>query len=112
MSITCFIEYKIVAHKSEQFKEYAKQWGQIIPACGGNLIGYFVPHEGTNDTAFGLINFDSLADYEQYRIRLKRDGEANKNFAFANEERFIIKGNRTFLKCVPETAQQLNKRLL
>ena len=35
-----------------------------IPKCGGDLIGYFMPHEGTNNIAIALISFDSLAAYE------------------------------------------------
>ena len=64
MTITCFIRYRIDPFQREAFKEYAENWGRIIPRCGGQLIGYFVPHEGTNDIAWGLIAFDSLAAYE------------------------------------------------
>ena len=51
----------------ESFRKYAENWGRIIPRCGGHLVGYFLPHEGTNDVAWGLIAFDSLAAYEAYR---------------------------------------------
>lgn len=103
MTITCFIQYKISPFKQEEFKHYAKKWGEIIPACGGELIGYFMPHEGTNDIAFGLISFKSLADYESYRERLKIDPAGKENFMFAKEEQFIIEEKRTFLKAIPET---------
>jgi NIPSNAP len=35
--------------------------GNIIPRCGGNLLGYFMPHEGTNNIAWASISCDSLA---------------------------------------------------
>lgn len=76
MKITCFIEYKIDPSKLNMFNQYAEKWAEIIPSCGGDLVGYFLPHEGTNDRAFGLISFNSLADYEQYRTRLKEDEHA------------------------------------
>ena len=69
--ITCFIRYDIDPFQREAFAEYARRWGQIIPRCGGHLLGYFLPHEGSNYEAWGLIGFDSLAAYEAYRARLR-----------------------------------------
>lgn len=106
MSITCFIEYRLDPFKLDLFASYAKQWGQIIPACGGQLLGYFLPHEGSNDRAFGLISFASLADYEAYRSRLKQDSAALQNFAFARQHQFILQEWRSFLTQVPSPAQQ------
>ncbi|MBC3765978.1 NIPSNAP family protein [Neptunicella marina] len=107
MKITCFIEYKIDPSKLAQFETYAESWGKIIPECGGDLLGYFLPHEGTNDVAFGLISFNSLADYETYRARLKTDDAGRENFMYAQQERFIVQENRSFLKVVASTYKQL-----
>jgi hypothetical protein len=103
MRITCFIRYQIDAFQREAFARYAENWGKIIPRCGGNLIGYFLPHEGTNDVAWGLIAFDSLAAYEQYRERLRADPDARANFDSARSHRFIVREERTFLENVPST---------
>ena len=103
MTITCFIRYHIDPFQREAFREYAVRWGRIIPRCGGNLVGYFLPHEGTNDVAWGLIAFDSLAAYEAYRAKLKADTEGRANFAFAQELRFILREERTFLESVEGT---------
>jgi NIPSNAP len=73
---------------------------QHHPARGGELIGYFMPHEGTNNIAFGLVSFDSLATYEQYRASLRSDAEARANFAFAEQHKFILAEERTFLRQV------------
>lgn len=97
MAITCFIEYQIDPLKLKEFAYYAQNWGKIIPACGGDLVGYYLPHEGTNNVAYGLIGFDSLADYEAYRVRLKADPQGKANFAFAAQHRFILSERRTFL---------------
>ena len=67
MSMTCFIRYEIDPFQLDAFREYAQRWGKIIPRAGGHLIGYFLPHEGTNNIAWGLISFASLADYERYQ---------------------------------------------
>src|SRR5579863_5435679 len=83
VSIVCVIRYQIDPFQRDAFKKYAENWGKIIPRCGGHLIGYFLPHEGTNDVAWGLIGFDSLASYECYRTRLKSDPEARDNFRMA-----------------------------
>ncbi|WP_424630911.1 NIPSNAP family protein [Bradyrhizobium sp. SYSU BS000235] len=98
--ITVFIRYQIDPFKSAQFEEYAKRWLDIIPACGGDVLGYWMPHEGTNNIAFGLISFRSLADYETYRARLKADDAGKANFNFAQEHKFILAEERTFLRQV------------
>ena len=106
MSITCFIRYQIDPFQREAFAAYAERWGRIIPRCGGRLLGYFLPHEGTNDVAWGLIAFDSLAAYEAYRARLKADAEGRENFAFARAQRFIQREERSFALLVPGTGMQ------
>ena len=100
MAITVFIRYQIDPFKRAQFEEYAKRWHSIIPKCGGDLLGYFMPHEGTNNIAFALISFDSLAAYEAYRARLRADAEGVANFNFAEDSRFILAEERTFLRKV------------
>ena len=103
MSITCFIRYQIDPFQRDAFAEYAERWARIIPRCGGDLVGYFLPHEGTNDVAWGLIAFESLAAYELYRARLRADSDGRANFAFAAERRFILREERSFLESVAAT---------
>jgi len=103
MAIAVFIRYQIDPFQREDFRRYAQHWLRIIPRCGGNLLGYFLPHEGTNDIAWGVIGFESLAAYESYRARLKTDDEGKANFAVAQSKRFILREERSFLETV-ETA--------
>jgi hypothetical protein len=98
--IACVIRYEIDPAQRAAFEQYASRWTSIIPRCGGRLIGYFLPHEGTNYEAFGLVAFDTLAAYEIYRARLKVDEEARENFTFALTRRFILREARTFLEIV------------
>ena len=100
MALTVFIRYQIDPFQREAFREYAQAWLRIIPRCGGGLRGYFLPLEGTNDIAWGLISFDSLAAYEVYRKRLKDDPEGRDNFGLARSKRFILREERTFLEDV------------
>jgi len=100
MKITCFIRYRIDPFQRAAFAEYARRWLDIIPKCGGEVLGYFLPWEGTNDIAWGLIAFDSLAAYEAYRARLKADAEGKANFEMAQSRRFILAEERTFLENV------------
>lgn len=103
MTTVCFIRYQIDPFERDAFATYAGNWGEIIPRCGGHLIGYFLPHEGTNNIGWGLIAFDSLAAYEAYRTRLKADARARENFAFAQSRRFILSEERTFCELLPGT---------
>jgi len=109
MTITVFIRYEIDPFQKEAFAQYAQSWGRIIPRCGGHLVGYFVPDEGTNYEAWGLISFDRLAAYEAYRSRLRADVEGARNFAWAQEKRFILKEERTFLQGVEGTLHRLSE---
>jgi hypothetical protein len=100
MTITVFIRYQLDPFKRQAFEAYAKRWIEIIPACGGDLVGYWMPHEGTNNIAYCLISFESLAAYEAYRARLRADKDGVANFAFAEDGRFILAEERTFLRRV------------
>jgi hypothetical protein len=100
MKITCFIRYEIDPFQREAFGEYAREWLRVIPACGGEVLGYFLPWEGTSHVAWGLIAFPGLAEYEAYRVRLRADGAARANFEWARERRCILREERTFLENV------------
>jgi NIPSNAP len=105
MTVTVFIRYQIDPFQRPAFEAYARNWLHIIPRLGGDLNGYWMPHEGTNNIVFGVISFDSLAAYESYRARLKADPEALANFAEAQRCRFILGEERTFLRPVTPAAQ-------
>jgi hypothetical protein len=100
MTVTVFIRYQLDPFKRAMFEQYAQRWLAIIPKAGGDPIGYWMPHEGTNNIAFALISFDNLAAYEDYRARLRSDTESLANFAFAEENKFILAEERTFLRKV------------
>ncbi|MFS2317023.1 NIPSNAP family protein [Maricaulis sp. D1M11] len=100
MSLLACIRYQIDPFKRDAFETYARNWLHIIPACGGRLLGYFMPHEGTNDIALGLIEFETLADYEVYRECLTSDPAGRANFEMAQAKRFILREERTFLRRV------------
>jgi hypothetical protein len=103
MTITCIIRYEIDPVQREAFQQYAHNWGRIIPRCGGHLVGYFLPYEGTNNVGWGLISFDSLASYERYRARLKEDPEARANVTMAQTKRLILREERNFVEVVEGT---------
>lgn len=98
MTITCCIRYVLDPFQRDAFEVYAHRWATIIPRCGGDLVGYFLPHEGTNNIALALVSFPSLAAYETYRARLASDPDGAANFRFAQDKRFILSEERTFLR--------------
>ncbi len=100
MTITVFIRYQLDPFKRDGFEDYARRCLDIIPKCGGKVVGYWMPREGTNNIAFGLISFESLAAYEDYRARILRDTDGAANFAYAQKERFILAEERSFLRQV------------
>ena len=96
--ITCFIRYEIDPFKLDAFGEYARNWGEAIPRCGADLIGYFAPHEGSATTAYGVYSIADLAAYEAYRARLRADPLGRENYEFAKREQFIRREDRIFLR--------------
>lgn len=98
--ITCIIRYSIDPFAREDFATYARNWGEAIPRCGADLIGYFAPHEGSATTAYGIYNIENLAAYEAYRARLAADPLGRENYEFAARKRFILQEDRLFLKNV------------
>lgn len=103
MSIACIIRYEIDPFQRDAFRRYAETWGRVIPRCGGHLIGYFLPWQGTNHVGWGLIGFDNLASYEAYQARLRRDAAGKRNFACARDQRFILREERSFVEVVNDT---------
>jgi NIPSNAP len=95
--------------KTGRLRKYAENWGSIVPRCGGHLIGSFLPYEGTNNVAWGLISFDTLAAYEPYKNRLKADPEARENFAMAQGKRIILREERNVVELVDATFNLLSK---
>ena len=106
MPITCFIRYQIDPNKSADFEQYAQTWGQAIPDCGADLIGYFAPYEGSSTTAYGVYNIDSLAAYEAYRERLRNHPLGIANYEFARREKFLLREDRIFLKLASTSENQ------
>jgi hypothetical protein len=108
MSLVCLIRYQIDPFQRDAFEQYACNWIEIIPRCGGHLMGYFLPHEGSNDVAVGMIAFDSLADYERYRAALKADPAGRANYAMAQQLRLILREERSFLRVVEGSLNRMS----
>jgi len=98
--ITCFIRYEIDPYRVDDFISYAQNWGQSIPRCGADLVGYFAPHEGSSTTAYGVYHIESLTAYEAYRARLREDLLGRENYTMAQREKFILKEERAFFRLV------------
>ncbi len=96
--LTCIIRYHIDPTQKAKFEQYARNWGEAIPRCGADLIGYYAPHEGSSTLAYGIYNIESLAAYEAYRARLAADPLGRENYEFAQGHGFIHREDRTFLK--------------
>jgi hypothetical protein len=100
--ITVCIRYTIDIQKTADFEQYARNWPEPIRRCGGELVGYFLPTKiaGPTNFALALINFPSLAAYEQYRDALMRDADAKANVEFADKAGCILVEDRSVLRKV------------
>jgi hypothetical protein len=50
--------------------------------------------------AYAVIGFESMAAYEAYRARIRADPEGRSNFEFAQQKRFILREERSWLELV------------
>jgi hypothetical protein len=98
--ITCVIHYELDPLQLADFEKYATTWPPVIKRCGGELTGYYLPKEGANDYALALIDFPSLAAYEEYRAKLAEDPDARANLEHARRTRCIRAERRSFLRRV------------
>lgn len=100
MAILCAIRYPIDPFQPDGFKNHPENLIPIIPHCGGHLVGYFLPHEGTNEIARGLVAFDSLVSYQAYKTWLKSDEEAIADAAMIQAKRIITGEQRNFVELI------------
>ena len=100
--ITLSIRYTIDPRKHSDFERYARALATIVPRCGGELVGYWLPtlFAGPTNIAIALIDFPSLAAYEQYRERLARDADNLESVRRAQESGCILIEDRSFLERV------------
>jgi hypothetical protein len=100
--ITLCIRYTLDARKRDEFERYARNLTRIIPRCGGNLVGYWLPTKfaGPTNAAIAMIDFPSLAAYEQYRERLGKDGDNVEAVRRAEESGCILVEDRSFMEPV------------
>ena len=100
--VTCYLRYVIDPYKVDDFEKYAKMWIPLVDKFGGTHHGYFLPYEGANNIAFALFSFPSLADYEEYRNKIKSDPDCQEAFAHAKKTRCIVSFERSFMRPVFE----------
>jgi len=100
--ITLSIRYTIDPRKRSDFERYARDLGVIVPRCGGTLVGYWLPtlFAGPTNVALALIDFPSLAAYEQYLERLAGDSDNVASVRRAQEAGCILIEDRSFLERV------------
>lgn len=96
--ITCYLIYKIDPYKIREFETYARKWIPLVDKFGGKHLGYFLPHEGANNIAVALFNFESLATYEQYRKDSLQDPDCQEAYEYALQTKCILSYERSFLK--------------
>jgi hypothetical protein len=101
--LVCIIRYQIDPFKRAEFKKHAENLVTVVPNAGGHLLGYFLPDEGTNDIAWGLIGFESLTAYEAYRARLTVDRDAVQDATWTRDQRCILREERNFVALVDGT---------
>ena len=106
MAVTVYLRYVLNTSKLREFEHYGKLWIPLVEKFGGQHHGYFMPSEGANNIALALFTFDSLAAYEAYRARLRTDAEGRANFELAQQQRFILREQRTFTEAVAGTLNQ------
>jgi hypothetical protein len=100
--ITLCIRYTLDARKRDDFERYARGLAAVIPRSGGDLVGYWLPTKfaGPSNAAIAMIDFPSLAAYEQYRERLAKDPDNVALVRRAEESGCILVEDRAIMEKV------------
>ena len=98
--LTLYLRYTFDPNKRTAYEAYVAAEMEPITRSGGNVIGYFLPtdYAGPTNVAHGLIEFPSLAKYEQYRHILAEDAAHRKNNAELESTGAVLSIVRSIVK--------------
>jgi|ERR1700736_4489833 len=97
---TLCIRYTLDPNKIADFRAYAEAEQEPIRRSSGTPSQYFLPTDfaGPTNEALGLIDFATLASYEQYRRTLAEDPDIQKNIAELVCSGVVVSVNRSFIR--------------
>jgi NIPSNAP len=98
--LTLSIRYTLDAAKLADFAAYAGAVPAAAKRCGAQSAAYYLPTKfaGPTNRALALIDFPSLAAYEQYRERLAKDPEASEMHRQVERSGCILIEDRAILQ--------------
>ena len=110
---TLCIRYVLDPNRSGHFRTYVENEQPVIERSGGRIVGYWTPTDfaGPNHIGYGLIDFATLAEYEQYRKTLAEDPEHQRNAEALERSGAVVSLERSFIALshrpahAPETSQ-------
>jgi hypothetical protein len=96
---TLSIRYTLDPNRVAHFKTYVEHELAAIRNAGGKIVGYWLPTDfaGPTNIAYGLIDFVTLASYEQYRKALAEDPLHQRNADELTRSGVIINMDRSLL---------------
>jgi hypothetical protein len=100
--LTLSIRYVINPNRFSDFKTYVDAEMEPIRRSGGMNIQYFLPTDfaGATNEALGLVDFNSLAEYERYRAALADDGGHKTNVEQLQCSGAVLSMNRSIIRRV------------
>ena len=102
---TLCIRYTLDPNRLPHFRSYVERELAAIRNAGGKIVGYFLPtdHAGPTDIAYGLIDFETLGAYEDYRQRLSADPLHQRNAEELTRSGVIVNMDRSIIaRCSDE----------
>lgn len=101
---TLCIYYLLDPNRVAHFRTYVGNELEVIRRSGGRIVGYFLPTDfaGPTDEAYGLIEFESLASYEQYRNVLANDPVHQRNVTELERSGAVRAMRRSIIERVSE----------
>jgi NIPSNAP len=105
---TLCIRYTLNPNKLADFKAYAEAEQGPISQSGGKTLGYFLPTDfaGPTNEAMGLIDFSTLAAYEQYRSTLANDPDHQKNVARLEQCGAVVAMDRSIIQRLQQVQEK------
>ena len=97
---TLILRYTLDPNRIAAFRTYVEDETPVIRDCGGRVVGYFLPTDfaGPTNVGYGLIEFQTLAEYEHYRAVLAADPTHQRNAAALAESGAVLVIERSFIR--------------
>jgi hypothetical protein len=97
---TLCIRYTLDPNRIDGFRIYVENELPVIREAGGRNVAYFLPTDfaGPTNVGYGLVEIETLAEYERYRQALAEDPTHVRNATALAASGAVLSMERSFIR--------------